>query len=244
MMGMVARQFGHPRGVLGRIVGRGMVRSNGDFSRWTIGERRRHLTWVPTRIVELGPGPGVGLEELLGAFPDAKVWGVDPSREMLGLSRQRNAAAAEGGRLALLEGGVASLVEVAPVDIVAANHVLYFWQEPEAELRRIRGSLRSGGLLAIGYQLRQNMPATAQKAVSPAGVSALRNERGGECAPSFDRLRGRRSVSQGIARTAGGMAGDGNRRALAGDCQRAVTERGWPPRDDPLGARRPEPRFP
>jgi len=163
MMGMVARQFGHPRGVLGRIVGRGMVRSNGDFSRWTIGERRRHLTWVPTRIVELGPGPGVGLEELLGAFPDAKVWGVDPSREMLGLSRQRNAAAAEGGRLALLEGGVASLVEVAPVDIVAANHVLYFWQEPEAELRRIRGSLRSGGLLAIGYQLRQNMPAIAQK---------------------------------------------------------------------------------
>jgi len=163
MMGMVARQFGHPRGVLGRIVGRGMVRSNGDFSRWTIGELRRHLTWVPTRIVELGPGPGVGLEELLGAFPDAKVWGVDPSREMLGLSRQRNAAAAEGGRLALLEGGVASLVEVAPVDIVAANHVLYFWQEPEAELRRIRGSLRSGGLLAIGYQLRQNMPAMAQK---------------------------------------------------------------------------------
>jgi len=163
MMGMVARQFGHPRGVLGRIVGRGMVRSNGDFSRWTIGERRRHLTWVPTRIVELGPGPGVGLEELLGAFPDAKVWGVDPSREMLGLSRQRNAAAAEGGRLALLEGGVASLVEVAPVDIVAANHVLYFWQEPEAELRRIRGSIRSGGLLAIGYQLRQNMPAIAQK---------------------------------------------------------------------------------
>jgi trans-aconitate methyltransferase len=163
MMGMVARQFGHPRGVLGRIVGRGMVRSNGDFSRWTIGELRRHLTWVPTRIVELGPGPGVGLEELLGAFPDAKVWGVDPSREMLGLSRQRNAAAAEGGRLALLEGGVASLVEVAPVDIVAANHVLYFWQEPEAELRRIRGSIRSGGLLAIGYQLRQNMPAIAQK---------------------------------------------------------------------------------
>jgi trans-aconitate methyltransferase len=163
MMGMVARQFGHPRGVLGRIVGRGMVRSNGDFSRWTVGELRRHLTWVPTRIVELGPGPGVGLEELLGAFPDAKVWGVDPSREMLGLSRQRNAAAAEGGRLALLEGAVASLVEVAPVDIVAANHVLYFWQEPEAELRRIRGSLRSGGLLAIGYQLRQNMPAMAQK---------------------------------------------------------------------------------
>ena len=163
MMGMVARQFGHPRGVLGRIVGRGMVRSNGDFSRWTVGELRRHLTWVPTRIVELGPGPGVGLEELLGAFPEAKVWGVDPSREMLAVSRQRNAVAAEGGRLALLEGGVASLVEVAPVDIVAANHVLYFWQEPEAELRRIRGSLRSGGLLAIGYQLRQNMPAMAQK---------------------------------------------------------------------------------
>jgi len=163
MLGIVARQFGHPRGVLGGIIGRGMVRSNGEFSRWTVGELRRHATGVPARIVELGPGPGVGLEELLRAFPDAKVWGVDPSREMLAQSRRRNSAAADGGRLTLFEGGVAALSELAPIDIVAANHVLYFWREPEAELKQIRGSLRPGGLLAIGYQLRQNMPAIAQK---------------------------------------------------------------------------------
>ena len=163
MLGIVARQFGHPRGVLGRLVGRGMARSNADFSRWTVGQVRHHVTEVPARIVELGPGPGVGLEELLRAFPEAKVWGVDLSREMLAQSRRRNAALADDGRLSLLEGNAAVLGDLAPIDIVAANHVLYFWREPEVELSLIGRSLRPGGLLALGYQLRSNMPAMAQK---------------------------------------------------------------------------------
>jgi trans-aconitate methyltransferase len=163
MQGIVASHFGHPRGLLGRLVGRVMARSNADFSRWTVGQLRQHLGGAAARIVELGPGPGIGLEELLRIFPEAKVWGVDLSREMLTQSRRRNAAAVNGGRLLLLEGGAASLSPVAPVDAVAANHVLYFWQEPEAELSLIGRSLRSGGLLALGYQLRQDMPEMAQK---------------------------------------------------------------------------------
>lgn len=140
-----------------------MARSNADFSRWTVGELRHHADTAPSRIVELGPGPGIGLKELLRTFPEAKVWGVDLSRAMLAQSRRRNRAAAADGRLSLLEGGVASLSELAPLDVVAANHVLYFWREPEVELSRIRGCLRPGGLLALGYQLRQNMPPMAQK---------------------------------------------------------------------------------
>ena len=56
-----------------------------------------------------------------------------------------------------------------PADIVMANHVLYFWHDPAAELAQIRGFLRPGGLLALGYQLRQNMPAMAQRRFPPAG---------------------------------------------------------------------------
>ena len=50
-----------------------------------------------------------------------------------------------------------------------ANHVVYFWQDPVAEMARIRGFLRPGGLLALGYQLKQHMPGMAQKRFPPAG---------------------------------------------------------------------------
>jgi len=161
-MSMLASHFGRPRGLVGRLIGRGMARFNGDFNRWVVDEVEKQYTDQPDRIVELGPGPGVGLEALLRAFPKAHVWGVDLSREMLSQSRKRNLGDAESGRLNLLEGNGGSLAELAPIDIVMANHVLYFWHKPSEELAHLHGFLRPGGLLALGYQLKENMPKGAQ----------------------------------------------------------------------------------
>jgi trans-aconitate methyltransferase len=139
-----------------------MARFNGDFNRWVVDEVKKQYKDQPDRIVELGPGPGVGLEALLSAFPKAHVWGVDLSREMLSQSRKRNRGDARSGRLNLLEGNVGSLAELAPMDIVMANNVLYFWRKPSEELAHLHGFLRPGGVLALGYQLKQNMPKGAQ----------------------------------------------------------------------------------
>jgi trans-aconitate methyltransferase len=114
------------------------------------------------RIVELGPGPGIGLQETLKLFPRAQVWGVDLSPEMLSQSRKRNLVAVRANRLALIEGNTTSLAQVSPVDIILANHVLYFWHEPAAEVAQLHALIRPGGLLALGYQLKQNMPPMAQ----------------------------------------------------------------------------------
>lgn len=96
------------------------------------------------RIAELGPGPGIGLQEAIRTFPDAWVWGVDLSREMLGQSRRRNRAYIASERLTLLHGDTASLADLPPLDLVLAVHVLYFWHQPEVELARIRDALRPG----------------------------------------------------------------------------------------------------
>jgi trans-aconitate methyltransferase len=128
-----------------------------------------HHGEVVRHVAELGPGPGVGLEALLAHFPDAQVWGVDVSSVMLSQSRKRNRSAVSAGRLTLLEGGVPALSASEPADIVMANHVLYFWQDPAAEMAQILGFMRPGGLLALGYQLRENMPALAQRRFPAAG---------------------------------------------------------------------------
>lgn len=95
--------------------------------------------------------------------------GGNLSSLMLSQSRKRNRTAVDAGRLHLLEGGVPALSDSKPADLVMANHVLYFWPDPVAELAQIRGYLRPGGLLALGYQLRENMPAMAQRRFPPAG---------------------------------------------------------------------------
>ena len=161
-MAMIAKQFGRPRGPLGRLIGHGMARGNGNFGRWAVGEIRKERPDEAIRIVELGPGPGVALEETLKLFPQAKVWGIDLSPEMLSQSRKRNLAALEGNRLSLMKGDSTSLVQLQPIDIILANHVLYFWHQAAAELARLHDALRPGGLLALGYQLKQNMPPMAQ----------------------------------------------------------------------------------
>lgn len=158
----ITRHFGHPHGVIGRFVGRVMARSNGDFNRWVVEELRKGYREQPARIVELGPGPGVGLEAALRAFPSARLWGVDPSLEMLAQCRKRNLGDVRSGRLTLVNGDVETLAELAPIDIVMANHVLYFWHQPSAELEQLHRFLRPGGILGLGYQLRHNMPTPAQ----------------------------------------------------------------------------------
>src|ERR1700730_15238688 len=112
-MNLVARQFANPHGPLGWFMGRGMARSNGAFSRWSVLQLQQHLHQPPLRIVEIGPGPGIGLEELLRLFPRAQVWGIDLSREMLGQSRRRNRIAVQNGRLSLVHGDVSALADLA-----------------------------------------------------------------------------------------------------------------------------------
>lgn len=165
----LAQQFGHPSGILGAVVGRGMAKGNAALSRWVVDQAAAHHGSAAERVAELGPGPGLGLEALLTRFPDAHVWGVDISTVMLSQSRKRNLAACEAGRLTLREGGIAALDVCAPADIVMANHVLYFLHDPVGDLAELHSMLRPGGLLAVGYQLRRDMPMMAQKRFPAAG---------------------------------------------------------------------------
>ena len=96
-MRMISRQFARPNGLFGRFIGRGMARSNGELSRWVVQELSHQQLDAGGRIVEIGPGPGVGLEEALQRFPQARVWGVDISPEMISQSRNRNQALIDSG---------------------------------------------------------------------------------------------------------------------------------------------------
>ncbi len=161
-MGIIARQFGLPTGPVGRLVGRFMARNNGNLNRWLV-EQVAAAVPAPRSVVELGSGPGVGLQALLAAFPHARVVGADPSSALQPQAERRNRNAIADGRLRLVEGDAGALRGLAPVDLVVAVHVLYFWHQPHRDLKLVAELLDHSGRVALGYQLKRHMPAPAQR---------------------------------------------------------------------------------
>ena len=83
------RMFGHPRGLLGRIGGAVMARMNWPAAAWGVELLQLRDN---EQVLEVGCGPGVAIELLASAAPGVRVAGVDPSRLMVRLATERNAA--------------------------------------------------------------------------------------------------------------------------------------------------------
>lgn len=161
-MGVIGKQFGAPSGTLGRVAALVMARTNAEFNRALVDEISADIS-EPAVVAELGYGPGVGLAALLETFPEARVLGADASAAVMRQASTRNRAAIVSGRLRLLKGDARQLQPYAPVDLVVAVHVLYFWHDPVRSLGEIRELLTDGGHVALGYQLKQHMPRPAQR---------------------------------------------------------------------------------
>jgi SAM-dependent methyltransferase len=166
---MITRQLAHPRGIVGHITGRLMLRGNDCLNEWVVDRLADRRGTVFRRIVEIGPGPGVGLAYLLEAFPAARVWGIDHSAVMVRQARHNNAEAIRSGRLEVVRGDLDALTVLTPVDLVVAVNVLYFWADPHTEMGRIHSALQDNGIMSLGYQLRRHMSPSVQETFPMVG---------------------------------------------------------------------------
>ncbi|MFI0354356.1 class I SAM-dependent methyltransferase [Actinomadura sp. 9N407] len=181
----LVRQFGHPRGGAGRLVGRVMAhrRSNRQRSIWAVSV----LEIRPTdRVLEIGFGPGVAIAELARRATQGQVHGIDHSEVMVRQAGRRNAAAIRAHRVRLAHASVdepPSFDE--PLDAILAVNSVGFWPDPVERLRRLRGLLRPGGRIALATQPRcpgatQSTTARAarelQDMLTQAGFTEIRVE--------------------------------------------------------------------
>jgi SAM-dependent methyltransferase len=147
-------QFHHPHGFGGRAAGWVMAKRGSNRRRniWAVGllDVQQH-----DRVLELGFGPGVAIQELARRATNGLVVGVDHSDVMVQQARKRNADAVSAGRVDLRLASADALPAFdAPFDKILAVNSLMFWDDSVARLKELHGLLRPGGQIAIAYQPR------------------------------------------------------------------------------------------
>lgn len=141
--------FGRPRGVLGRLGGYLMARSNRDTAVWLI-----DLLDVQTsdQVLEIGFGPGVAIELLSQEVVEGKLAGIDISEEMVFMARKRNQEAITLGKVELRHASVMALpYEANQFSKVLSINSMQLWPNAETGLKEIYRVMRPGGTIALGF---------------------------------------------------------------------------------------------
>jgi SAM-dependent methyltransferase len=183
MKAVLMRAFGRPRGVLGRLGGYIMARTNAESGNWVC-----ELLQIERMdsVLEIGFGPGVVIEHLLRRTEASRIAGIDQSRVMVDQARARNVVAIQNGRVELECGSVESL----PFRDDSFNKVLtvnsmQYWPHVSAGLGEIRRVMKPGGLLALGFtpysgQSKEGLVATLD-AAGFANTGLMEHESKGFC---------------------------------------------------------------
>ena len=144
----LARQLGHPAGVAGRMVARGLDRGNARL----ITEVVRGLESTPrTTLADVGFGGGLGLRLLLSAADQPIVYGVEVSTAMIGRAQTRFGDELAAGRLHLHRASIEQLpLADSSVDGVITVNTLYFVPELDRALGELARVLTNSGRVVIG----------------------------------------------------------------------------------------------
>jgi SAM-dependent methyltransferase len=146
-------QFSRPHGPLGVIAGRMMVSRNGPANRLLAAR----LGLAPdSRCLDVGCGPGLGVEAMAALAPGGLVVGVDVSPVMVRQARARLRGLVRAGRVRIECAGAAAIpFPDASFDRVASVNSLPFWGDTESGLHELRRVLAPGGRLGLLLRLRR-----------------------------------------------------------------------------------------
>ncbi len=147
----LARQLGHPSGLRGRLVVRGLNKSNKHVVLAAIDAAG---VKAGQSVADLGFGGGVGLQHLLDKVgPTGHVDGVDIAETMLEVARRRFAADVARGGLTLHNGNLTALpLGDGVLDAVITVNTVYFVEDLATAFSELARVVRPGGraVVAVG----------------------------------------------------------------------------------------------
>lgn len=102
-MKIMDEQFANPQGVVGKLAGFLMQAKDKNQSSWVVSNSRIKPN---TKVLEIGYGPGLGIESASGFAYEGFTAGIDISNVMLMQASKRNAENISKGKVKLLQGNV------------------------------------------------------------------------------------------------------------------------------------------
>jgi ubiquinone/menaquinone biosynthesis C-methylase UbiE len=148
------RQCRKPQGFLGRFVGRAMNAGHARVRHWGLGyvSSKSHVA-----VLDVGCGGGAAIRDMASMYPNAKLYGIDYSKDMVLLARKVNKGLMEKGRIEVSQGSVSSLpFSDNTFDLVTAFEAYYFWPDIDRDLQEIKRVLRPGGTLLLANEVYEN----------------------------------------------------------------------------------------
>lgn len=112
------------------------------------------------KLLEIGFGPGVLINQLCEHEPHCKIIGLDFSPMMVRQASLLNKRYIKSYQLALIGGNSDCIpVEYDSFDSVFCANTLYFWQPPEQHINEIFRVLKSGGKFVMGFRTGEQIDA-------------------------------------------------------------------------------------
>jgi trans-aconitate 2-methyltransferase len=105
-------------------------------------------------VADLGCGPGALTASLLERWPEATIWGIDSSHEMIEHARHREIP----GRLHFVEADVSTWTPPAPLDIIVSNACFHWIPDHAGLLRQLSGLLGTPATLAFQVPDSRGLP--------------------------------------------------------------------------------------
>ena len=145
-----AQQFKKPEGFLGIVAGKLMATVGAEKNQWTIS-----LLYLEKddNVLEIGFGPGIGIELASTVIEDGKIIGIDYSQKMMQQALKRNKEGIRKGQVELILADVQNLPSFnLHFDKVFSINSIIFWENPVETLKEIRESMKENGVIAITVQ--------------------------------------------------------------------------------------------
>ena len=140
---MISRQFGNPKGFIGRICCKIMNVINRRMYKSVVNEITADAT---SNILDVGYGNGYLLSKLYKKFK-CSIYGIEVSPDAAKLACKRNKKAVKAGKIKLILADCCNMpFKGEEFDFVTTVNTAYFWEDTEKGLAEIYRVLRSGGI--------------------------------------------------------------------------------------------------
>ncbi len=152
----LAAQLRQPSGLFGKFIMADALNKHNEKMNHFAVER---LDIQPTdRVLDIGFGGGVTIEEMLKTIDTGKIDGIDFSPVMVEQAKQKFKSEIDANKVSIEFGDVKQLSFVENTfDKICTVNTIYFWNEPLASLQEIKRVLKSGGKLVVGIRSADKM---------------------------------------------------------------------------------------